>query len=53
MGLSRIGMESCISGEGCEGSAGEGTMGALGNADSEWDVEVGEPFALLEMGEVL
>ena len=53
MGLSRTGMESCISGEGCEGSASEGTVGELGNADSKWDVEAGEPFALLEMGEVL
>ena len=53
MGLSRTGMESCISGEGCEGSVGEGTTGALGNADSEWDADAREPFALLEMGEVL
>ena len=53
MGFSRTGMESCISGEGCEGNVGEGTARALGNADSEWDVEAGEPFALLEMGEVL
>ena len=43
----------CISGEGCEGNAGEGTIGALSNADSKWDVEAGEPFALLEMGEDL
>ena len=53
MGLSRTGIESCISGEGCEGNAGEGTAGALGNADSEWDVEAGERFSILEMGEAL
>ena len=46
-------MESCISREGCDDSAGEGTTGALGNADSEWDVEAVEPFALLEIGEDL